>query len=239
MVFPLHLLFCPKNGRGNIDKPSMLISMFEYLQEEFEKYGIDINQFPITMDSWFASHKFRKKLHNIGFEKIIVAGKGNYVFEIKDLKKKSSVWKKDIELTSGQWGIDIPSCRIKGKNPTFGDLVLFFFEKSTTNVYYLMDFSVNAMRGAEIWSIWKRHNLIEHFWKILKSTFKIKSMRLRGDGIYAGLLVKIFSYLLAVRLKSRGEYLKLSLVQIMRKIRREHDLRELLEEHFHPEVSAT
>ena len=25
MVFPLHLLFCPKNGRCNTDKPSMLI----------------------------------------------------------------------------------------------------------------------------------------------------------------------------------------------------------------------
>ena len=233
MVFPLHLLFCPKNGRANTDKPSMLISMLTSLKEEFEKYGIDITQFPITMDSWFASHELRGKLHSIGFDKIIVAGKGNYVFEIKKIKKKSSVWKKEIELTSGQWGTDVPSCRIKGKSPTFGDVVLFFFEKSTTNVYYLMDFSVNAMRGAEIWHIWKYHNLIEHFWKILKSTFKIKSMRLRGDGIYAGLLVKIFSYLLAVRLKSQGEYLKLSLVQIMRKIRKEHDLRELMEEHFH------
>ncbi len=239
IVFPLHLLFCPKNGRGNTDKPSMLISMLTSLKEEFEKYGIDITQFPITMDSWFASHTLREKLHSIGFKKIIIAGKGNYVFEIKDMKKKSSVWKKEIELTSGQWGIDVPSCRIKGKSPTFGELVLFFFEKSTTNVYYLMDFSVNAMRGAEIWHIWKHHNLIEHFWKILKSTFKIKSMRLQGDGIYAGLLVKIFSYLLAVRLKSRGEYLKLSLVQIMRKIRREHDLRDLLEEHFHSEVLVT
>ena len=99
-----------------------------------------------------------------------------------------------------------------------------------------MDFSVNAMRSAEIWNIWKYHNLIEYFWKIMKSTFKIKSMRLQGDGIYAGLLVKIFSYLLAVRLKSQREYLKLSLVQIMRKIRKENELRELLEEHFHPEV---
>jgi hypothetical protein len=27
IVFPLHMLFCPKNGRGNTDKPSMLISM--------------------------------------------------------------------------------------------------------------------------------------------------------------------------------------------------------------------
>lgn len=233
MVYPLHLLFCPKNGRCNTDKPSMLISMLTFLKEEFHKYGIDITQFPITMDSWFASQDLKEKLHSIGFEKIIIAGKGNYVFEIKKLKKKSSVWKKEIELTSGQWGIDVPSCRIKGNSPTFGEVVLFFFEKSTTNVYYLMDFSVNAMRGAEIWHIWKHHNLIEHFWKILKSTFKIKSMRLRGDGIYAGLLVKIFSYLLAVRLKSRREYSKLSIVQIMRKIRRENDLRELLEEHFH------
>ncbi|WYD82305.1 MAG: hypothetical protein V8K32_07920 [Candidatus Electrothrix gigas] len=233
MVFPLHLLFCPKNGRCNTDKPSMLISMLTLLKEEFYKYEIDITQFPITMDSWFASQDLKEKLHSIGFNKIIVAGKGNYVFEIKKLKKKSSVWKKEIELTSGQWGIDVPSCRIKGNSPTFGEVVLFFFKKSTTNVYYLMDFSVNAMRGAEIWHIWKHHNLIEYFWKILKSTFKIKSMRLQGDGIYTGLLVKIFSYLLAVRLKSRREYSKLSIVQIMRKIRRENDLRALLEEHFH------
>jgi hypothetical protein len=233
MVFPLHLLFCPKNGRCNTDKPSMLISMLTLLKEEFYKYEIDITQFPITMDSWFASQDLKEKLHSIGFNKIIVAGKGNYVFEIKKLKKKSSVWKKEIELTSGQWGIDVPSCRIKGHSPTFGEVVLFFFKKSTTNVYYLMDFSVNAMRGAEIWHIWKHHNLIEYFWKILKSTFKIKSMRLQGDGIYTGLLVKIFSYLLAVRLKSQREYSKLSIVQIMRKIRRENDLRALLEEHFH------
>ena len=236
MVLPLHLLFCPKNGRGNTDKPSMLISMLKSLKKEFEKYEIDITQIPITMDSWFASQELKKNLHSIGFEKIIVAGKGNYVFNLKDLKKKASVWKKEIELTSGLWGIDVPSCRIKGKSPTFGDVVLFFFEKSTTNVYYLIDFSINAMRGAEIWHVWKHHNLIEHFWKALKSIFKVKSMRLRGDGIYAGLLVKIFSYLLAVRLKSQREYSTLSLVQIMRKIRRENDLRELLEEHFHPGV---
>ena len=236
MVFPLHLLFCPKNGRGNTDKPSMLISMLKVLKEEFKKYEIDITQFPITMDSWFASQTLKKELHGIGFKKIVVAGKGNYVFKIKKVKKKSSVWKKEIELTSGNWGVDVPSCRIKGESPTFGEVVLFFFEKSTTNVYYLMDFSVNAMRSAEIWHIWKYHNLIEYFWKMLKSVFKIKSMRLQGDGIYVGLLVKIFSYLLAVRLKSRREYSKLSLVQIMRKIRREKDLRELIEEHFHPGV---
>ncbi len=32
-----------------------------------------------------------------------------------------------------------------------------------------MNFSENAMRGAEIWHIWKQHHLIECFWKILKT----------------------------------------------------------------------
>jgi hypothetical protein len=238
IVFPVHLLFCSKQGRGNTDKPSSLISMLIFLEEEFRKYGIDITQFPVTMDSWFVSQEMREKLHGIGFHKIIIAGKGNYVFIIKSIKKKASLWKKEIRFDRKKWGIDVPSLRIKAESPTFGETVLFFFEKSTTRIYYLMDFSVNFMRGAEIRHIWKQHNLIEHFWKMLKSVFKIKSMRLRGDGIYAGLLIKIFSYLLAVRLKLRREYSKLSIVQIMRKIRREHDLIKMMEEHFHPEFSA-
>ncbi len=102
-----------------------------------------------------------------------------------------------------------------------------------------MDFSVNVMRGAEIWNVWKQHHLIEHFRKILKSVFKIKSMRLRGNGLYAGLLVRIFSYLPAVRLKSQGAYSKLSIVRIMRKIRRENGLSELLDEHFQPAFSVS
>ena len=238
IVFPLHLLFCSKQGRGNTDKPSMLISMLITLKEEFEKYGIDITEFPLTMDSWFVSQDLGEKLHSIGFHKIVIAGKGNYVFEIKGVKKKASLWKKGIRFDRKKWGIDVPSFRTGAESPTFGETVLFFFEKSTTRVYYLMDFSVNFMRGAEIRHIWKQHNLIEYFWKLLKSVFKIKSMQLRGDGIYAGLLIKIFSYLLAVRLKLRREYSKLSIVQIMRKIRREHDLCRLMDEHFHPEFSA-
>ena len=33
-------------------------------------------------------------------------------------------------------------------------------------------------KGAEIWRIWTAHNIIEQFWKILKSVLKIAEMKL-------------------------------------------------------------
>ena len=142
-------------------------------------------------------------------------------------------------MISGQWGIDVPSCRVKAQSPTFGEVVLFFFEKNTTKIFYLIDFSASPMRGAEIWHIWKQHHLIEHFWKLLKSVFKIKSMQLQGDGLYAALLIKVISYLLAIRLKSRKAFSKYTFIQIIRKIRSEYDLKKFINEHFHQTNSTT
>lgn len=101
-----------------------------------------------------------------------------------------------------------------------------------------MDFSQTPLRSAEIWRIWKQHYLIECFWKILKSTFKIKSMQLQGNGLYTALLIKVLSYLLAIRLRAYKDFSKLSVTQIMRKIMREQDLKALLTEHFHLPILA-
>ena len=196
IAIPLHLIFVSKQGRANTDKPSLLIAMLKELIVAFKAEGIDITAFPINMDSWFASNPLKEALHELGFKKIIVAGKGNYVLTIKGKKQKASCWKKEIVLVEGQWGIDVPARREKAENPTFGEIVAFFYKKSTTRNYYLMDFSKTHIRGAEIWHIWKQHHIIECFWKILKSILKIKEMRLRGNGIYAGLLIKILVYLL-------------------------------------------
>lgn len=238
-VLPLHLMFCSKQGRANTDKPSLLISMLTRLKAEFAKEGIDITVFPITLDSWFVSNDLKKKLRLLGFHKIIIAGKGNYTFTIKGKKQKASEWKKEIPLSKDRWGIDVPSCRVKAYSPTFGDVGLFFYEKNTTHNYYLMDFSKRPMRAAEIWHVWKQHYLIECFWKILKSTFKIKDMRLRSDGLYAALLIKVIAYLIAIQLKSKKTFSKLTITQIMRKIRRECDLEALAKEHFHLPILAT
>jgi hypothetical protein len=72
----------------------------------------------------------RERLHRLGFTKIIIAGKSNYTFTIGDKKQVAPQWKKALVLEDPQWGIDVPSCRIRAHSPTFGSLMLFFFAKA-------------------------------------------------------------------------------------------------------------
>jgi len=239
IALPLHLMFCPKQGRYHTKKADLLIFMLTQLKLEFYREGIDITQIPLTLDSGYVSQELRERLHQLGFVKIIIAGKGNYVFTIDGQKWDASTWKKVFMLDDPKWGIDVPSYRTWGYSPTFGSLILFFFRKSTTRSYYLMNFSQMALRGAEIWHIWKQHHVIECFWKIMKSIFQIRSMQLQGDGLYTALLIKVLAYLLAVRLQAQGVFSKLTITQIMRKLRREEDLRDFLETHFHAPFSIT
>ena len=232
---PIHLLFCSKQGCKNTDKPSLLLSMLTKLKEEFAKHDIDITTIPLTMDSWYVSEPLKQELHELGFTKIVVVGKSNYVFNDGSIKKTASQWKKEIEYDSTNWGIDVPSQRKTLTNPTFGKVNLLFFRKTTTRSFYLIDFSSLSLRGVEMWRIWLAHNLIEQFWKILKSLLAIGLMRLRGDGLYTGLLIKIMAYLWFTSLQNHPGLRHLSLTQIMRQLRRESDLLSLLSEHFHLE----
>ena len=237
IALPLHLLFCSKQGRYHTTKADLLIFMLTQLKTAFLREGIDITQLPLTMDSAYVSQELRERLHQLGFIDIIIAGKGNYVFTIDGQQWDASTWKKVMGLEEPTWGIDVPSCRIRGYSPTFGSLILFFFRKSTTHSYYLMNFSQRSLRGAEIWHIWKQHHVIECFWKIMKSIFQLRSMQLQGDGLYTALLIKVFAYLLALRLQAQGVFSKLTMTEIMRKVRREEDVRDFLMTHFHAPFS--
>lgn len=239
IALPIHLLFCPKQGRYHTKKADLLIFMLKQLKAEFRREGVDITLLPLTLDSAYVSQELRDRLHQLGFSQIIIAGKGNYVFTIDGQKWNSATWKKVLMLEDPKWGIDVPSCRIRGHSPTFGSLILFFFRKSTTRSYYLMNFSQKSLRGAEIWHIWKQHHRVECFWKIMKSIFHMRSMQLQGDGLYTALLIKVLAYLLALRLQAQGVFSKLTITRIMRKLRREEDLRDFLETHFHPPFSIT
>jgi len=232
-VFPLYLWFCSKQGSANTEKPQLLIAMLTRLKDAFDQEGIDLTAIPITLDSWFVSDDLKQQLHKLGFSKVILAGKGNYVLTIGETKQTASAWKKAIPLSDSLWGIDVPACRVKAVSPTFGDVVVLFYQKSTTRNYYLLDFSQSPLRGAEIWHIWIQHWLIEWFWKMLKSVFKINAMRLRGVGLYTGLLIKLLAYLFLLRLQKHRQFSAFSLTQLMRKIQREYRLEELMEEHFH------
>jgi hypothetical protein len=239
IALPLHLLFCPKQGRYHTKKADLLIFMLKQLKAEFYREGVDIARLPLTLDSAYVSQELRDRLHQLGFSQIIIAGKGNYVFTIDGQKWDAATWKKVLMLEDLKWGIDVPSCRIRGHSPTFGSIILFFFRKSTTRSYYLMNFSQKSLRGAEIWHIWKQHHMVECFWKIMKSIFHMRSMQLQGDGLYTALLIKVFAYLLALRLKAQDVFSKLTITQIMRKLRREEDLRDFLAAHFHTPFSIT
>jgi hypothetical protein len=232
-AIPIHLLFCSKQGCKNTDKPSLLISMLTRLKEEFDKQDVDITTIPITMDSWYVSEPLKQELHKLGFTNIVVVGKSNYVFNDGSVKKTASQWKKEIEYDSTHWGINVPAQRKTLLNPTFGVVNLLFFRKTTTRSFYLIDFSILSLRSVQMWRIWLAHNLIEQFWKILKSVLAIGSMRLRGDGLYTGLLIKIMAYLLVTSVQNHPGFRHLSLTQIMRQLRRESDLLSLLSEHFH------
>lgn len=128
--------------------------------------------------------KVRNKLSQLGSKKLIIAGKGNYVFDHKGEKHKASDWKKQLTLYPPEWGIDVPSNRINMRSPIFGAVTLFFFRKNSTRIYYLIDFRKKPQRGAEIWHAWKLHHAVEPFWKLLKSNFHLKSMQLQGYGVY-------------------------------------------------------
>src|SRR5262249_58453953 len=99
---------------------------------------------------------------------------------------------------------------------------------STTRSYYVMNFSQRSLRGAEIWHIWQQHHVIEYFWKIMKSIFQLRFMHLQGDGLYTALLIKVFAYLLALRLQAQRVFSKLTITEIMRKLRREEGFRGFL-----------
>jgi len=237
IAFPVHVLFCPKQGRYHTTKADVLICMLTQLKTAFLREGIDITQLPLTMDSAYVSQELRERLHQLGFSQIIMAGKGHYVFTIDDKRQDALIWKKELTLESPKWGIDVPSCRLWGYSPTFGLLILFFLQKSTTRSYYLMNFRQESLRGAEIWHIWKQHHVVECFWKIMKSIFQIRSMQLQGDGLYTALLIKVFADLLALRLQAQRVFSTLTITEIMRKLRRETDLRDFLATHFHAPFS--
>ena len=159
-AMPIGLAYCSKQGRKNTDKPSILIAMLKEIKEECLKENIDITKYPITLDSWYVSKTLKEQLYELGFTKIIVAGKGSYVFEGENFRGKGSEWKKRVDYQKNQWGIDVPCVRKRLLNPTFGELNLLFFQKSNSSCYLLIDLSSISLRAVEIWRIWAAHNII-------------------------------------------------------------------------------
>ena len=170
-------------------------------------------------------------LEKIGFSQILVHAKSNYVFTLNGRKAKLSCHKRNIELKENQWGSHRPVCRAGGaESPTFSEVVLLFFVERG-GVRCMIVFG-RPLRACEILRIWRQHHGVEQFFGNLKSIVHLNEMRLHArDGAYAGLAVKVLSYLLLVNL---AEATNLTFHQIVLGLWGQRALFERIVEHFHP-----
>ena len=198
-VLPLDLRLVSKQGRGNADKPSLVIIMIKDVLAFFDTHGVDLRKYPITFDSWYGSRKLVETLSELGFVSILVHGKNNYGMTIGDTTAKLSVHKKRIHLRENQWGCDKPVCRLKAESPTFGISIVIFF-RDCGKIRTLLVFG-KPLRTCEALRSWAQHHGIEQFWRYFKSSLHISAMSLQSrQGAYTSLGIKIISYLMLLQI---------------------------------------
>ncbi len=230
-IIPLNMRLISKQGRGNTDKPSCVVSMLKEVVSFFEETGIDIRNYPITFDSWYGSHHLIETLREMGFETILVHGKSNYVMTIDGKKAKLSEHKKSIQLLSNKWGCDKPACRTKATSQTFGKMVVVFFA-DRGKIRTMLVFG-KPLRACEILRIWSQHHGIEQYWRHLKTDLNLTSMRLKGrNGAYANLAVKVMSYLL---IQDVSRCVRKTFHQIKLELMGQRQMLSDLSAHFHDE----
>ncbi len=198
-VIPLDMRLVSKHGRGNTDKPTLLITMIQEVLAFFDTQGVDLRKYPITFDSWYASRNLVDALSELGFTSILVHGKNNFVMTIAETKAKLSVHKKRVELSEDQWGCDKPVCRRKAESPTFGEWVVLFF-RDRGKIRTLLVFG-KPLRTCEALRIWSQHHGIEQFWRYFKSNLHVSAMSLESrQGAYVSLGIKVMSYLMLLQM---------------------------------------
>ena len=198
-VIPLDMRLVSKQGRGNTDKPTLVITMLQEVLAFFDTHGIDLRKYPITFDSWYGSRKLVDALSEVGFTSILIHGKNNYVMTIADTKAKLSVHKRRVELSADQWGCDKPACRLKAESPTFGECVVLFF-RDRGKIRTLLVFG-RPLRTSEALRIWSQHHGIEQFWRHFKSNLHVSAMSLESrQGAYVSLGIKVMSYLMLLQM---------------------------------------
>ena len=171
-VIPLDLRLVSKQGRGNTDKPSLVIAMLKDVFAFFDAHDIDLRKYPITFDSWYGSRTMVETLSALGCVSILIHGKNNYVMTIGDTHAKLSVHKKQVKLREDQWGCDKPVCRLKAKSPTFGECIVLFF-RDCGKIRTLLVFG-KPLRTCEALRRWSQHHGVE----TVLAIFEIESPRL-------------------------------------------------------------
>ena len=234
MIIPLNIRIVSKQGRGNTDKPSLFDAMLKDVLDFFDAEGVDLRRYPITFDSWYGSHQLVQNLSDFGFDDILIHGKSNYVMDIDNTKAKLSEHKKEIQLNTNRWGCNKPHYRAQATSSTFGTLlVLFFLDMGKMRTMLVFG---KPLRSCEILRIWSQHHSIEQFWRYLKTDLKLSKMSLRGrEGAYAGLGVKVISYLL---MQEVSQSVRKTFHQIQLELSGQRHILSALRKHFHEQIQG-
>ena len=229
VILPLNIRIVAKQGRGNTDKPTCFRTMIEEVLDVFDAQGIDLRTYPITFDSWYGSKNLIEMLSVLGFTRILIHGKSNYVMEIDGETAKLSAHKKTVKLLAHQWGCDKPVRRCRAKSLTFGELVLLFFS-THAKTQTMMVFG-KPLRAAEILHIWSQHHGIEQFWRHLKTDMRLSAMCLHHrNGAYGTLGIKIISYLM---IQQVSQSTRLTFHQIKLQLSGDRQMLAIIRAHFH------
>ncbi|MDE0426175.1 MAG: transposase [Candidatus Poribacteria bacterium] len=229
VILPLNIRIVSKQGRGNTDKPTCFRTMIQEVLEVFDAQGIDLRKYPITFDSWYGSKTLIETLLDLGFTRILVHGKSNYVMEIDAKTAKLSAHKKTVKLLTQQWGCDKPVRRFRAKSPTFRQLVLLCFSANAKTQTMLV--FGRPLRAAETLHIWAQHHGIEQFWRHLKTDLRLSAMSLHHrNGAYGTLGIKVLSYLM-IQQVSRST--RLTFHHIKLQLSGDRQLLSVIAAHFH------
>ena len=127
-VIPLDMRIVSKQGRGNTDKPTLVIAMLKEVFAFFDPHTIDLRKYPIPFDSWYGSRTLVEALSELGCVSILIHGKNNYVMTLGKITAKLSVHKKHVHLREAQWGVINPFVVSKQRVELLAPVSSYFFE---------------------------------------------------------------------------------------------------------------
>lgn len=254
IILPLDIRIVSKQGQGLKSKPEIYAEMLEVAKDRLSKAGIDVGDLKTTGDAAYLSETIAKICHpeqdadttqkeeskTKSTPTGIFGGKDNYVFTIDGIRQRAGQWRKDLaEMLQDGWGTDgQPVYRTQAYSDTFGSVTLIFYiPKGKRAVSYLIVVG-RPLRSCEALHAFSFHHRIEEFWKLLKGTLNLDSMKLQErHGAHACVGIKIIGYLFVNMIKQNlrklKAFTKVTINQLIELCPKFIDIDSIFKEHFH------
>lgn len=251
IILPLDVRIVSKQGQGLKTKPQIYAQMLEVAKSKLSQAGIDVSALKTTGDAAYLSEEIAQicqmeQATDTSQDESqstftgIFRGKDNYVFIIDGLRQKAGQWRSDFkEKLEEGWGTDgQPVYRTEAFSDKFGSVTLIFYiPKGKRAVSYLVVVGL-PLRSCEALHDYSFHHRIEEFWKLLKGTLHLDSMKLQErHGAHACVCLKIIGYLILNMMKQNLRKLrtfrKVTINQLVELCPAFIDIKSIFKEHFH------